>query len=116
MVWVWLTVMLCTLGYSTMCGHACISLGRYAVDYKLVKPVSPETRVNIQCPCGLVPVYVQYNSKTGQSGSVRFENVPSFAFATDRTVLVGEMNEIISQLHYDFLACNHYRWFRRSEI
>ena len=73
-----------------MCGHACISLGRYAVDYKLVKPVSPETRVNIQCPCGLVPVYVQYDAETGQTGSVRFESVPSYAYATDKTIVVGK--------------------------
>ncbi|XP_027895829.1 trans-L-3-hydroxyproline dehydratase isoform X2 [Xiphophorus couchianus] len=32
-------------GYSTMCGHAVIALGRFAVDYKLVKePQSPETQ------------------------------------------------------------------------
>ncbi len=73
-----------------MCGHACISLGRYAVDYKLVEPVSPETLVNIQCPCGLVPLYVQYDSKTGKTGSVRFENVPSYAVAVDQTVKVGK--------------------------
>ena len=74
-----------------MCGHACVSLGRYAVDYGLVKPVSPETRVNIQCPCGLVPVYVQYDAKTGKTGSVRFESVPSYAFLVDQTVQVGEL-------------------------
>ena len=77
-------------GYSTMCGHACIALGRYALDYKLVKPVSPETCVHIQCPCGLVTVYVQYDAETGQSGSVRFESVPSYAFAVDQTIQVGK--------------------------
>ncbi len=78
------------LGYSTMCGHAVLSLGRYAIDYKLVKPVSPETRVNIQCPCGPVVAYVKYDSGTGQTGSVRFESVPSFAFAVDKTIKVGK--------------------------
>lgn len=77
-------------GYSTMCGHACISLGRYALDYGVVKPVSPETRVNIQCPCGLVTLYVQYDAETGQSGSVRFESVPCYAYATDQTIQVGK--------------------------
>ena len=74
-----------------MCGHAVLSLGRYAVDNKLVTPTSPETRVNIQCPCGLVPAYVQYNSGTGQTGSVRFHSVPSFAVAVDQSVDVGEV-------------------------
>ena len=80
-------------GYSTMCGHACISLGRYAIDYKLVKPVSPETLVNIQCPCGLVPTYVQYDSATGKTGSVRFESVPSYAVAVDQIIKVGESHQ-----------------------
>ncbi|XP_010776014.1 trans-L-3-hydroxyproline dehydratase isoform X2 [Notothenia coriiceps] len=37
-------------GYSTMCGHAVIALGRFAVDYKLVKePQSPETQDSLTC-------------------------------------------------------------------
>ena len=67
-----------------MCGHATIALGRYAVDYGIVKPVSPETVVKLQCPCGLVTAYVQYEN--GKSGAVRFESVPCFAFATDLTI------------------------------
>lgn len=41
-------------GYSTMCGHAVIALGRYAVERGLVPAQAPETVVRIQCPCGLV--------------------------------------------------------------
>ena len=81
-------------GYSTMCGHCCISLGRYAVDYKLVQPVSPETRVSIQCPCGIIQTHVEYNAETGKTGSVRFENIPSYAFAVDQVVVVGESMSI----------------------
>ncbi|MBN3302869.1 T3HPD dehydratase, partial [Amia calva] len=74
-------------GYSTMCGHAVIALGRFAVDYGYVKaPVSPETQVNIQCPCGLVKAFVQYAN--GKTGRVRFHSVPAFAFATDVAVSV----------------------------
>jgi len=70
-------------GYSTMCGHAVVALGRYAVDYKLVKePQSPETQVNIHCPCGLVKAFVEYSG--GKTGGVRFHSVPAFAFATGR--------------------------------
>ena len=67
-----------------MCGHATIALSRYAVDYGIVKGVSPETVVKVQCPCGLVTAYVQYED--GKSGSVRFESVPSFVFATDLSI------------------------------
>lgn len=78
-----------------MCGHAVIALGRYAIDYNLVKPVSPVTRVNIQCPCGLVTAHVQYQD--GQSGGVRFDSVPSYAFATDLQIPM----EGIGDVHYD---------------
>ena len=65
-------------GYSTMCGHAVIALGRYAVDRDLVKATSdPEVQVNIQCPCGLVRAYLDTATK-----AVRFHSVPAFAFAT----------------------------------
>lgn len=73
-------------GYSTMCGHAVIALGRFAVDYKLVKePLSPETQVNIHCPCGLVKAFVEYSD--GKTGGVRFQSVPAFAFATGRRLI-----------------------------
>ena len=77
-------------GYSTMCGHAVIALGRYAIDYKLVRPVSPVTQVKIQCPCGLVTAHVEYDSQTGRTGQTKFESVPSFAFLVDQTIFVGE--------------------------
>ncbi len=41
-------------GYSTMCGHAIIALGRYAVDKGLVAATEPVTRIGIEAPCGLV--------------------------------------------------------------
>ena len=68
-------------GYSTMCGHAVIALGRYAVDHGLVAAVEPVTRLVIQCPCG--PVAVEVDVLGGKSGAVRFVSVPSFAFALD---------------------------------
>lgn len=70
-------------GYSTMCGHGVIALGRFAIDYKLVKePKSPETQVNIHCPCGLVKAFVEYSD--GKTGGVRFHSVPAFVFAAGR--------------------------------
>ncbi|ESO94141.1 hypothetical protein LOTGIDRAFT_118892 [Lottia gigantea] len=78
-------------GYSTMCGHGVIALGRYAIDNGYVKNViTPETEVTIQCPCGPVTCYVQYDGR--KSGSVRFISVPAFTFATDvklKTVKYG---------------------------
>lgn len=73
-------------GYSTMCGHAVIAVGRWAVDSGLVAAHAPETTVNIQCPCGLVRAHVAVSE--GRAGAVRFESVPAFAFALDQEVAV----------------------------
>ncbi|WP_374384654.1 proline racemase family protein [Dongia sp.] len=68
-------------GYSTMCGHATIALGRYALDQGLIKAGSDGTaRLNLQCPCGLVEVSV------AADGAARFRSVPAFAFALDREI------------------------------
>ncbi len=74
-------------GYSTMCGHAVIALGRWAVDSGLVAARRPETPVAIQCPCGLVRAQVAVDEH-GRTGAVRFESVPAFAFALDQAVTV----------------------------
>lgn len=71
-------------GYSTMCGHAVIALGRYAVDQGIVAAVEPVTTVNIECPCGLVVAAVEV--KNGKAGAVSFESVPAFLFAADQSV------------------------------
>ena len=64
-------------GYGSMCGHGALSLARYAVDYGLVKePVSPETTVTFQFPCGLINVSVEV--KDGKSGMSHFRSVPSY--------------------------------------
>ncbi|KAK3092868.1 hypothetical protein FSP39_008076 [Pinctada imbricata] len=81
------TIFLHNEGYSSMCGHAVIALGRYAVDKGLVKnPQTPETKINIQCPCGLVEAYVEYDGV--KTENVRFRSVPSFVYATDVDVAV----------------------------
>ncbi len=74
-------------GYSTMCGHAVIALGRYAVDRGLVPAVEPLTTVNIECPCGLVVASVEV--KDGKAGAVSFESVPAFLAATDVATVPG---------------------------
>jgi len=68
-------------GYSTMCGHAVVALGRFAVDKGIVPASEPFTRVGIECPCGLVVATVEV--KGGKAGAVSFESVPSFLLAGD---------------------------------
>lgn len=73
-------------GYSLMCGHAVIALGRYAVDRGWVEAEEPETRMVIQCPCGPVEVFTEV--REGRAGRVRFHSVGAFAYAIDRTAEV----------------------------
>jgi trans-L-3-hydroxyproline dehydratase len=85
-------------GYSTMCGHAVIALGRWAVDSGRVALRAPETPVAIQCPCGLVRTRVAIEA--GEPGAVRFESVPAFAFALDRTVEVPGAGAVTLDIGY----------------
>lgn len=71
-------------GYSSMCGHAVLALGRFALDFGLVPAPSAgarEARVNIHCPCGLVAAFVECEGGRSR-GPVRFHSVPAFALAT----------------------------------
>jgi proline racemase len=85
-------------GYSTMCGHAVIALGRYAVDQGLVAAAEPVTTVNIECPCGMVVASVEVTD--GKAGAVSFESVPAFLFAADRRIEVPDYGLIICDIAY----------------
>lgn len=80
----------CLLDCGYMCGYATIALGRFAVDFGLVKAVSPETTVKIQCPCGLVTAKVEYDVDNSRSGATKLESVPCFVFTTNLRVNVGK--------------------------
>ncbi len=85
-------------GYSTMCGHATIALGRYAVDRGLVPKVEPETRLVIQCPSG--PVAVIVDVRDGVAGQVRFRSVEAFAPLLDINLHVEGYGEVIFDIGY----------------
>ncbi|MGQ2905560.1 MAG: proline racemase family protein [Neoaquamicrobium sediminum] len=85
-------------GYSTMCGHAILALGRYAIDEGLVAKTEPVTVVNIECPCGLVKAEVEVEG--GRASAVSFESVPSFLFASDCQVEVPGYGTIRFDIAY----------------
>jgi proline racemase len=85
-------------GYSTMCGHAVIALGRFAVDRGLVAVREPETTVRIQCPCGLVTARVAVEG--GRAGHVRFASVPAFVLARDAVVLTDALGPVTLDIAY----------------
>ncbi|GIY53242.1 trans-L-3-hydroxyproline dehydratase [Caerostris extrusa] len=85
-------------GYSSMCGHAIIALGRYVIDFKLVEPVSPETEVIFNCPCGAVKAFVEYNNQL--SGRVHFESVPAFVYKLDFEIDVPRIGSVSVDISY----------------
>jgi len=82
-------------GYSTMCGHATIAVGRYAVDRGLVPRKEPVTTVGIECPCGLVKAYVD-----ARDGSVQFDSVPAFLLAEQVRVQVPGVGPVVADVSY----------------
>jgi trans-L-3-hydroxyproline dehydratase len=85
-------------GYSTMCGHAVIALGRYAVDQGIVAANAPVTTVNIECPCGMVVASVEVEN--GKAGAVSFESVPAFAVALDQSAELPGFGQIGFDISY----------------
>jgi trans-L-3-hydroxyproline dehydratase len=91
-------------GYSTMCGHACIALGRFLVDChdsrvfpkrnQLLYNSSDQTvTVRLHAPCGLIVLTVptvESGTKSDASGSVAFVNVPSFACGIGIRVVIPD--------------------------
>lgn len=73
-------------GYSTMCGHGIIALTTVAVETGLVPLTTPETRVRIDTPAGLVTAHAV--TPNGRVERVYFHNVPSFVVDLGATVEV----------------------------
>ena len=89
-------------GYSTMCGHAVLALGRYVVDSGIVSTdvtsAIGEVPVFIQCPCGLVKAFVDMFE--GKSGRVRFISVAAFAFGLDVEVEIEKYGKVKVDIGY----------------
>lgn len=85
-------------GYSTMCGHATIAIGRWALDSGQVVVVEPETRFRLQVPAGLVEVVVEVNE--GRTGRTRFRSVPAFVLHDRVPVVVDDFGEVVVDVAY----------------
>lgn len=85
-------------GYSTMCGHATIAIGRYVIDQGLVEKIEPITRFAIEAPCGLLRL--QCTIEQGAVTHVQFESVPAFPVAFDRAFDVPSYGSITTDISY----------------
>ncbi len=85
-------------GYSTMCGHATIALGKLAVEAGWVVSGDETCHFTIEAPCGILKVAADV--KHNQVQEIRFLNVPSFVIALNEKVVVPELGEINYHLAY----------------
>ena len=82
-------------GFSTMCGHATIALGRWAVDSGRVSLRNGRANFVMECPCGPVEVHVMDEGRT-----VAFDSVPAFAAELDTEVDVPSHGRIRCDIGY----------------
>lgn len=87
-------------GYSTMCGHATMALGRFLVDthdlkvfprreHVLYDQVTSITELRLHAPCGVVRVKVPTRQgKSDPNHPVGFFSVPSFVTGTEVKVAI----------------------------
>src|SRR5581483_8639963 len=71
-------------GYSTMCGHATIALGRWLVESGQVPAVAPQTRFALELPCSVVQVTCRVED--GRVLAAAFDSVPGFVSHRDLEV------------------------------
>ncbi len=82
-------------GFSTMCGHATIALGRWAVDSGRVALHEGRADFVLECPCGPVDVHV-----TEGGAWIAFDSVPGFAAALDLAVDVPGLGRVVCDIGY----------------
>lgn len=106
-------------GYSTMCGHATLALGRFLIDLpeddnsifplRRTLPHDPNTNtttLNLHAPCGLVRVTVPTlpgGKVSDPSRPVSFLSVPSFASGTNIRVPIGPKHQWLELYDRDYV-------------
>lgn len=83
-------------GYSTMCGHATIALGRMLYDLA-AREGEDRNAFLLECPCGLLEIEVTSN---GRSPTTAFLNVESFAAGLGLTTVVPGYGRVEYDLGY----------------
>ena len=85
-------------GFSTMCGHGIIAIVTIAVETGFVKVKTPEQKIRIDTPAGLVTAIA--NMTGDRVLSVTFKNVPSFALELDAVVDVPGIGKVTYDLGF----------------
>ncbi|MFJ3047445.1 trans-3-hydroxy-L-proline dehydratase [Herbaspirillum chlorophenolicum] len=83
-------------GYSDMCGHGIIALGKVLVEMGYVEPVAPVTRICFDAPAGFIEAFVEWDGK--RAGKVSFNNVPAFIYRRDVEVETPSFGKITGDI------------------
>jgi len=85
-------------GYSTMCGHATIAIGKWLVESGQVEAKEPETRFALELPCGVVDVTCRVEQ--GRVIETAFESVPAFLSRQDVELDVPGLGKVTGDLSF----------------
>jgi proline racemase len=85
-------------GFSTMCGHGIIALTKVLLDTGILQIEPDETTIRIDTPAGQVTATADIDN--GRVSTVRFRNVPSFAFEIDSTIVADGIGEVTYDLGF----------------
>ncbi len=97
-------------GYSTMCGHATIAMGRYAIEKGFVDACEGLTEFVLECPCG--PVQVKSTVEDGSVTHVSFESVEGYLAERNLAVTLDSGRTINIDIayggaYYAFVPASH---------
>lgn len=83
-------------GYSDMCGHGIIALGKVLVEMGYVERKSPTTRIGFDAPAGFIEAHVEWDGT--RAGAVTFRNVPAFIFMRDLEVDTPSFGRVVGDI------------------
>ncbi len=85
-------------GYSTMCGHATIAIGRWLIESGRVVADAPQTRFSIEVPCGVVDLVCDVEG--GRVTRTAFDSVPAFLAIEDLSIDVDGVGQVVCDVAY----------------
>ena len=85
-------------GYSTMCGHATIAIGKWLVESGQVAATEPETRFGLELPCGVVDVACRVEA--GRVVETAFESVAAFLSQKDANLEVPGFGPVACDISF----------------
>jgi trans-L-3-hydroxyproline dehydratase len=85
-------------GYSTMCGHATVALGRFLIESGRIAAQEPVTRFAVELPCGVVELACRIEG--GRVTSSAFASVPAFLAQPELAVAVPGLGTVALDIAY----------------